>query len=303
MSFLLHILGSNSALPMKHRNPSAHLLSAGERSFLIDCGEGTQMQMQKFELKSSKISKIFISHLHGDHYYGLIGLISTYHLFRRTQPLEIYGPALLEKIIEIQLDASNTKLGFDLIFHPISENFNGILFEDDKIVIECFPLQHRIATHAFVFRQKVGLRKLNPEFVKSVNIPKEQFMRIKLGADFIDEHGVLYPNDKITSDPLPCKSFAYCSDTIYDENIINLVKNVSLLYHEATFADDNTDFAKEKFHSTARQAATIAKNANVKKLIIGHFSTRYPNVNILLNEAQSVFPNTILAKEGLCIEI
>ncbi len=303
MPFFLNILGSNSALPIKHRNPSAHLLNAGERSFLIDCGEGTQMQMQKYDLKASKISKIFISHLHGDHYFGLIGLISTFHLYRRTQSLEIYAPPLLEQIINIQLQASNTKLAFELIFKPISDDYDGIIFEDDKIIIESFPLNHRIATHAFVFRQKIGLRKINSDFVQKVSIPNEQYLKIKQGADFIDENGCIYKNKDITSEPLACKSYAYCSDTKFDENIVEKIKKITLLYHEATFADDNEEFAKEKHHSTARQAATIAKNAMVEKLIIGHFSTRYQNINILLNEAQSVFPNTILAKEGECIEI
>lgn len=303
MSFNIYILGSNSALPMKHRNPSAHLINIGERSFLVDCGEGTQMQMQQYDLKASKISKIFISHLHGDHYFGLIGLISTFHLYRRTQKLEIYAPPLLEQIILIQLQASNTKLGFELQFFPISEGFNGTLFEDEKILIESFPLDHRIATHAFIFRQKAGLRKIKLDFIEKVKIPNDQYLKIKQGFDFIDENGMVYKNRDITSDPIPCKSYAYCSDTKFDENIVEKIKNVTLLYHEATFADDNEDFAKEKFHSTARQAATIAKKAKVKQLIIGHFSTRYPNINILLNEAQSVFPNTVLAKEGNCIEI
>ncbi len=303
MSFNLNILGSNSALPMKHRNPSAHLLNVGERSFLIDCGEGTQMQMQKFNLKTSKISKIFISHLHGDHYFGLIGLISTFHLNRRTQKLEIYAPPPLEQIINIQLQASNTKLGFELIYKPISEGFCGILFEDDKIIIETFPLDHRIATHAFIFRQKIGLRKIKPEFIDNVKIPIDQYLKIKQGFDFIDENGFLHKNAIITQEPSPCKSYAYCSDTKFDETIIEKIKNVTLLYHEATYADDNENFAKEKYHSTARQAATIAKKAMVQKLLIGHFSTRYQNINIFLNEAQSVFPNTILAKEGSCIEI
>lgn len=303
MQLTLHILGTNSALPMKYRNPSAHLLTACERSFLIDCGEGTQMQLQKFDLKSSKIEKIFISHLHGDHYFGLIGLISSFHLYRRKSPLQIYAPPLLKEIIELQLNASHTKLLFDLVFIEIQNNFAGIIFEDNQFLIKTFPLKHRIQTQAFLFIQKQGLRKLKPEFVEIHNILHHQFNSIKNGDDFIDSQGNVFKNEEITVDPNPPKSYAYCSDTIYDESIIEYVQNVDVIYHEATFAEDNALFASEKFHSTAKQAAKIATLADAKKLVIGHFSTRYSNVEILLNEAKEIFPNTVLAKEGLKIEI
>jgi ribonuclease Z len=303
MQFQIHILGTNSALPIKHRSPSAHLLNACERSFLIDCGEGTQMQLQKFELKSSKIEKIFISHLHGDHYYGLIGLISSYHLYRRKSPLEIYGPPILQNIINIQLKASNTQLSFDLVFHEIDSDFHGIIFEDHRFIIKTFPLKHRIQTQGYLFIQKQGLRKLNPDFVATHKIPNHAFENIKMGEDYIDEFGKIHKNQEITLDPKPAKSYAYCSDTAFDEAVADYVKGVDLLYHEATFADDNAQFAAEKFHSTAKQAAKIANLAQAKKLIIGHFSTRYSTLDVFLNEAQSVFPNTILAKEGLKIEI
>ena len=299
----LYILGANSALPVRHRNPSAHLLSACERSFLIDCGEGTQMQLQKFNLKSSKIEKIFITHLHGDHYFGLVGLISSFHLYRRLAPLEVYGPPMLKEIIEIQLKASNTHLMFELIFKEIPDGFSGIIFEDDRFEIKTFPLNHRIQTQGYLFIQKSGLRKLKPEFVTNNKVPISVFNLIKNGEDFIDEKGNVLKNADITLDPSPPKSYAYCSDTVFDTSIVKYIQNVDLLYHEATFAEDNALLAKDKFHSTAKQAAEIAKFANAEKLIIGHFSTRYKNVEVLLEEAKTVFQNTILAQEGLMIEI
>lgn len=299
----LYILGANSALPVRHRNPSAHLLSACERSFLIDCGEGTQMQLQKFNLKSSKIEKIFITHLHGDHYFGLVGLISSFHLYRRLAPLEVYGPPMLKEIIEIQLKASNTHLMFELIFKEIPDGFSGIIFEDDRFEILTFPLRHRIQTQGYLFIQKSGLRKLKPEFVANYKVPNSAFNLIKNGEDFIDEKGNVLKNADITLDPVPSKSYAYCSDTVFDTSIVKYIQNVDLLYHEATFAEDNALLAKDKFHSTAKQAAEIANFANVDKLIIGHFSTRYKNVEVLLEEAKTVFQNTILAQEGLMIEI
>ena len=302
MNFSILTLGSASALPVKGRNPSAHILDIGEQLFLLDCGEGTQMQMQKFRVKISKISKIFITHLHGDHYFGLSGLLSSFHLYRRTDKIELYGPPILRDILDLQFKASNTNLNFELDFVPIEENYIGKIFEDENIIVETFPLQHRIPTHAYVFRQKKLKRNINKDFVETENLSIEALRSIKNGNDFISESRKLFKNEEITYVPKGLSSFAYCTDTIFDPSIVPQLEGINTIYHEATFGNDNEEHAKEKYHSTAKQAATIAKMANAKQLIIGHYSSRYDDLNILLNEAKEVFENTKLAIEGQWID-
>ena len=302
MNFSILTLGSASALPVKGRNPSANILDLGEQIFLLDCGEGTQMHMQKFRVKISKISKIFITHLHGDHYFGLSGLLSSFHLYRRTDKIELYGPPILRDILDLQFKASNTNLSFELDFIPIEENYIGKIFEDKNIIVETFPLQHRIPTHAYVFRQKNIKRNINKDFVEAENPPFEAIRSIKNGKDFISESGKLFKNEDITYVRKDLSSFAYCTDTIFDPSIVPHLEGVNTIYHEATFGNDNEEHAKEKHHSTAQQAAKIAKMSNAKQLIIGHYSSRYDDLNVLLSEAKEVFENTKLAIEGQWID-
>jgi ribonuclease Z len=273
MTFSVTILGSSSAIPTLTRNPSAHLLNVNERFFLIDCAEGTQLQIRKFHIRFQRIQRIFISHLHGDHFFGLIGLVNTLHLLGRKEELHLYGPPLLKEIIDLQLQASTTTLNYPLFFHPLI--FTGLekIFEDEKITVHSFPLVHSVPTCGFLFTEKKKPRKIRKE--------KEIVAKLEI----------------------PARSYAYCSDTAYTEDIIPFIKNCNLLYHETTFMNDRAESAREKLHSTTKDAATLALKANVSKLIIGHFSARYDVLEPLLEEARSVFPNTILAEDGLKIEI
>ncbi len=270
---------------------------------MIDCAEGTQLQLRKNRIKIQRINHIFISHLHGDHFFGLIGLISTMHLLGRNKELHVYAPGPLEEILNIQLKASQTELVYPLIFHPIEPDLNENIYEDDKLIITTIPLDHRIPTCGFLFKEKIGKRKLRKEVINKLNIPVSEFSTIKNGADYTDENGKIIKNDKLTDDPFPIRSYAFCSDTGYFEKIIPIIKNVNLLYHEATFTQDKVEVAREKFHSTAMDAATIAKKSRVKKLIIGHFSTRYESSEQLVKEAISIFKNTFAANDGRTIEI
>ena len=301
MPYELTILGSSSAIPTVEKNPTAQLLNANERFFLIDCAEGTQIQLRKYKFKFQKISRIFISHLHGDHYFGLIGIISSMHLLGREKELHIYAHPKLKEIIDIQLSASSTELCYPLFFHPITPNIDQVLFEDKKIKISTFPLSHGIDCNGFLFEEKRPPRKILSEKVKEYNIPIDQLKNIKWGEDFVDEDGSLILNDKLTIENKIPFSYAFCSDTKYSKSIIDKVKGVSLLYHETTFMNDRKDRAEETNHSTTIDAATIAKLAEVNYLLIGHFSQRYRDESILLEETKSVFKNTILATQGMSI--
>lgn len=300
--FTVTILGSGAAIPLPDRNPTAHLVNVRNRMILLDCGEGTQMQLRQYAAHPQKISHIFISHLHGDHYYGLIGLINTFHLLGRKTELHLYSVPALKEIIDLQLEQSNTILVYPLIFHPIETEKSRIIFDDDQISVQTIPLLHRIPTCGFLIREKPEQRKISKEFVKNVRVPISEFDRIKNGADFTDDDGTVYPNHLITEDPLPVRSYAYCTDTAYHEKIIPVIKGCDLLYHEATFAQDKQADARAKFHSTAREAAMIAAKAGVKKLLIGHYSARYKELDVLLNEAREIFPETYLAQDGLSVE-
>ena len=297
------ILGCNSAIPTIKRNPTSQLVNHNERFFLIDCAEGTQLQLRKTRIKTQRINHIFISHLHGDHFFGLIGLISTMHLLGRKKELHIYAPPPLEEIIDIQLKASQTELVYPLLFHPINPDLVDVIYEDERLTISTIPLDHRIPTCGFLFKEKKGKRKLKKEVISSLNIPLKEFTNLKNGADFVDSNGAVMKNNKLTDDPYPVRSYAYCSDTGYNENIIPIIKKADLLYHEATFTQDKVEVAREKYHSTAVDAATIATKAKVKNLIIGHFSTRYDSSEQLLKEAMAVFKQTIAASDGKTIHI
>ncbi len=303
MTFSVTILGSSSAIPTLTRNPSAQLLNVHEKLFLIDCAEGTQLQLRKFKFKFQKIDHIFISHLHGDHFFGLIGLISTLHLLGRKNEMHVYAPAELEEIIDIQFKASGTILRFPLIFHYLHQKTSEIIYEDKNVKVRSFPLSHSIPTWGFVFREKQKERNIRKDFIFEKNIPVTEILKIKKGEDYVDETGKIYMNQEITLNPQKPRSYAYCSDTRYFEPVIPFIKDIDVLFHEATYMQDKVKDAIENFHSTAIEAATIAKKAGVNKLIIGHFSARYKNTELLLKEAKSIFPNTILAVDGLKVDV
>ncbi len=303
MVFKVTILGSNSAIPTLKRNPTAQVINHNERLFMIDCAEGTQLQLRKYKIRMQRINHIMISHLHGDHFFGLIGLISSMHLLGRQKELHIYGPLELEEVLNLQLKVSETDLIYPLIFHQLDPSISEEIYEDEKLIIKTIPLNHRIPTCGFLFQEKLGKRRINKQVVKNLDIPKDEFIKIKEGADFIDNNGKVYKNSEISSDPYKTRSYAYCSDTSYYEPIIPMVKNVDLLYHEATFMHDKAEIAAEKFHSTTVEAATIAKKAKVKKLILGHYSTRYDNIDELIQESIEVFKNSEAALEGTTFEI
>lgn len=270
---------------------------------LLDCGEGTQMQLRKSGYRFQKISHIFISHLHGDHYFGLIGLLNTLHLLGRSQQLNLYGIPPLKQLIDFQLELSRTTLAYPLIFHPFETDNPSVILDDSEITVSTIPLNHRVPTCGFLIKEKPEKRKIKKDFVKNVRVPLPFFDRIKDGEDYTDEDGQLYLNHLITDDPPPVRSYAYCTDTAFHEPIIPIIKNCDLLYHEATFMEDKAEDAHAKFHATAREAATIALKAGVKKLVIGHFSARYKEVDSLLEEARQVFPNTVLGQDGMRIEV
>ena len=303
MTFKLTILGSNSALPAYGRNHTSQVLEVGKCTFMIDCGEGTQMRLSTFKIKSFKIDYIFISHLHGDHYLGLVGLLKSMHLLKRTKELYLFGPNGLQEIITTQLKYSQTHLNYNIVFKQTNSSTTEILFENNNIVVSSFPLDHRIPCNGFLFKEKEKPRKLIkdklPEDLSLVNIG-----RLKRGEDALDDEGkVIYKNQELTIAPKKSRSYAYCSDTRYNEALLNHISNVSLLYHEATFLEEAELRASKTYHSTASQAAILAKKANVEQLIIGHFSARYKDITPFKVEAMKYFKNTSLAIEGQSFEL
>jgi ribonuclease Z len=266
--------------------------------FLIDCGEGTQVQLRKNKLKFSKINHIFISHLHGDHFYGLVGLISTFMLLNRKTDLHVYAPKGIKEIVLLQLRYSNSFTGYDLYFHELTSKESEVVYEDEKVLVKTIPLNHRIYTNGFLFEEKIGDRKLNIDEVHKYNIETCYFQKIKNGKDITLDDGTIVTNAEITFDPIQPKSYAFCSDTMYDETIIPIIANCDVLYHETTFLESEAEKAKSTMHSTAKEAATIAQKANVKQLLLGHYSTRYANINLFQQEAETIFPNVLLADDG-----
>jgi ribonuclease Z len=297
----LTILGNNSAIPAFDRNPTAQILQTQDESYLIDCGEGTQMQMTKYKIRRSKISRIFISHLHGDHYYGLIGLLTSMGLLGRTQDIHLHAPEPLQQILKLQLNVADTHLPYKLNFHPLKSE--GIIVDDKKMTVECFKVMHRIECWGFLFREKKNPRKVNPERAVTYEIPAAFYDKLQQGHDYVNKKGTIVPNDEVTTAAAKSKSYAFCADTVYDETLANKIKEVDLLYHEATYLKDLHERAASRFHSTTHQAATIAKLGNVKKLLLGHFSSKYETLDAFLPEACEVFENTELALEGACYRI
>lgn len=297
----LTILGNNSAIPAFGRNPTAQVLQTQEDFFLIDCGEGTQLQMSKYKIRRSKISHIFISHMHGDHYFGLIGLLTSMSLLTRTQDLHLHGPAILKDIIDMQLHAARTTLSYQVHFHPLNEE--GIIANTNKISVECFKVKHRIDCWGFLFREKKKPRSIDPERAKAYEIPASFYEHLQNGEDYQTKKGTIIPNEEVTIAAAKPRSYAYCADTIYDESLAVKLKDVDLMYHEATYLKDQHIRAAERFHSTTAQAAQIARLACVHKLLIGHFSSKYEELDDFLREAKEVFENTELALEGLCFKV
>jgi len=298
VKFELTILGSSSATPAHNRNQSCQLLNIDEQLFLLDCGEGAQLQFLKYKIKSGRIKHIFISHLHGDHYLGLFGFISSMHLQGRNTDLHIYGPPGLAEIITLQLKYSESVFNYMVHFHEISSDQPEVILDDEKVYVETMLMSHRIKCYGFIFHEKPKKRKLRKERL-SEEIKLQEIIKLRNGEDLLNEDGsIRIKNEDVTFPPRPLSHFANCSDTIYLEHLAPQLQNMDLMYHEATFGDDMGERAEKTFHTTARQAATLALKANVKKLIIGHFSTRYRDLKPLLEQAREVFPNTYLAIEG-----
>ena len=297
--FEIDILGCGSATPTTRHNPSSQIINVRDKLFMIDCGEGTQLQLRRSKLRFGRLNRIFISHLHGDHCFGLIGLISTLGLLGRTGDLIIHSVAGLEEILRPEIDFFCKDHPFQVKIETFDPKKSEIIYDDRSVTVKTIPLKHRVPCAGFLFQEKQKEAHLISDLIKFYNIPIKELAKIKQGADFITEEGNVIPNARLTTPAEPARSYAYCSDTAYDERIIPIVEGVDLLYHEATFANSDTPRAKQTGHSTAQQAAEIAKRANVKKLMLGHFSARYPDNEILLDEAKGIFENTILANEGL----
>jgi ribonuclease Z len=300
---ILSILGCGSALPTHKNFPSAQLLEIRDKQFLIDCGEGTQIRMRQINMRTNRLGHIFISHLHGDHCFGLIGLISSLGMLNRTAELHIHAQVDLEKILQPQLDYFCSDLSFKVFFHTINPRKHQLIYEDRSVSVLSIPLKHRVPCCGFLFEEKPRDRHIIREMIDFYHIPTWRINKIKQGEDFVTEEGEIIPNDRLTRPSDTPKRFAYCSDTAYTEKIIPIIEGVDCLYHEATFMENESIRSKQTEHSTARQAAEIARKANVKKLIIGHYSARYTNQNELLEEAKAIFENTILGEDLKTYEI
>ena len=294
----LNILGCYAATPRSFTNPSAQVLEMKNELFLIDCGEGTQVQLRKNKIRFSKIKHIFISHLHGDHCYGLVGLISTFRLLNRENELHVYGPKGIKEIITLQLKLSNSWTNYPLYFHELESKEAQIIYEDEKLSVETIPLVHRVYTNGFLFKEKPGDRKLLIDKAIEYNIDVALYRSLKKGKDVRSESGELVPNHLVTANPEPPKSYAYCSDTAFNPKMIPQISGTTVLYHESTFLEDKAELAFPTKHSTAKEAAQIAKEAGVGKLILGHYSTRYTNINLFKEEATSIFNKVDLADDG-----
>jgi len=299
--FAVTILGNNSAVPAFDRHPTSQVVTLDGNNYLVDCGEGTQIQMINYKIRRSKISHIFISHLHGDHYFGLIGLISSFGLLNHQQELHVFGPSPLKDIIELQLKVADTKLPYALHLHTITEP--ATLLNSEKIEVTCFRTNHRIECYGFVFTEKKRLRKLNPDKAKEHEIPLSFYERLKDGEDYSRKDGAVIKNEWVTDAAEPGKRYAFCADTKYDESLILHIKGADIIYHETTYLDNLRERAESRFHSTSKQAALIAQKSGVKKLLIGHFSSKYDTLEEFEWEAREIFSNTELALEGVCYEI
>lgn len=292
------ILGNNSAVPAYGRHPTAQVVQTREQFFLVDCGEGTQMRMDQHKIRRSKINHVFISHLHGDHYFGLIGLLNTYGLNKRENDLHVYAPEGLEHVIRTQLSLADAHLPYPLHFHNLGEE--GTILEDDKILVNAFKVNHRIPCYGFLFREKRYPRKLNIGQVRKFNVPKEFYEQLHYGEDYILPDQTVIPNAKLTFAAAPSRAYAYCADTAYHEEICKHIDGVNLMYHESTYLNDLSEKAKARFHSTSIDAAMIAKKANAGRLLLGHFSSMYEDLSEFEDQARTIFQNAEVSVEGTC---
>lgn len=298
----LTILGCYSATPRELTNPTSQVIEIKNHMFLIDCGEGTQVQLRKHKVKFNRIKHIFISHLHGDHFFGLAGLISTFRLLTREADLHVYGPKGIKEVITLQMKLADSWTNYQLIFHELTSTESELIFEDDEVEVYTIPLHHRVYTNGFLFKEKEGERKLKIEAVLKNNIDTAYYRKLKQGFDVVNEDGKLISNKLVTKSGKKPLSYAFCSDTAYKEDIVPIIKNVNVLYHESTFLEQHERLAEPTKHSTAKQAATIAKQADVGSLILGHYSTRYDSLKYFKTEAQTIFKNVELAEDGKTFE-
>lgn len=303
MKFDIHILGSGSAAPTLSRRPSSQAINIQENWMLIDCGEGTQVQLRKFKIKFQKINQIFISHLHGDHVFGLIGLINTYQLLGRTQSLNLYGPKGLEEFITVQLQLTESYLKYPLHFHVVDTNKHEKICENNVCEVFSIPLKHRIACSGYLIKEKSKRPHINPEKMAKHHVAMAYANKIRAGETVENRNGKMIEASLLTDAPEPPRSYAYCSDTKFSEEVIHYVEKVDLLYHEATFLNEMNERANQTYHSTALQAGAVANKANVKQLLIGHFSARYKTCDALVDEAKTLFNNVIAASDGMVVEI
>lgn len=301
--FRVHILGCGSALPTLKHNPSSQIVEIRGKCFMIDCGEGTQTQLRRSKIKFTRISAVFISHVHGDHCFGLIGMVSTFGMLGRTAPLHIYAPAGFSNIMKMQIDFFCKDLEYEVVFHDVDTNAKNIIYEDRSLTVETVPLSHRVPCCGFIFREKQTLPHILRDMTDYYKVPVSQFNNIKNGVDWVDEEGNVIPYTRLTKPSELARSYAYCSDTKYLPMLHECLKDVCVLYHESTYSKEDEDMAKMYFHSTAAQAAQVASDANVGKLVLGHYSARYEDENRLLEEAKNIFPNTVLSDEGLIIDV
>ncbi|SDL51066.1 ribonuclease Z [Segatella bryantii] len=301
--FKIHILGCGSALPTLHHNASSQIVEIREKLFMIDCGEGTQMQLRKSKIRFTKISAVFISHLHGDHCFGLIGMISTFGMLGRTATLHVYAPADFGPILQQQIDFFCTGLEFKVEFHPVDTSKSQVIYEDRSLTIETIPLEHRIACCGFIFREKPLKPHIRRDMLDFLQIPVSQINNIKAGADWTTESGQVIPNSRLVIPADPARSYAYCSDTRYIPTLHQLLCGVDTIYHESTYASDYEDRARLYYHSTSKQAASVARDAGAKQLLLGHYSARYIDESKILAEAKAIFPNSKLTDEGKIFDV
>ncbi|MBO5641576.1 MAG: ribonuclease Z [Prevotella sp.] len=301
--FRVHILGCGSALPTAHHHPSSQVVEIRGKYFMIDCGEGTQAQVRRSHINFSKLQAVFISHIHGDHVFGLMGMISTFGLQGRTAPLHVYAPEGYEALFHAEMQMFCSTIDYEVIFHPVDTSVRQVIFEDRSLTVETIPLKHRMPCAGFLFKEKQGERHINPKALEFYNVPRSQINNLRAGLDWTSLEGEVIPNDKLTTPPDPVRSYAYCSDTRYMQSLGKDLSGVTMLYHEATYGEDMKDNAVKYMHSTAREAALTAKTAGAGKLLLGHYSQRYSDEKPLLNEAKQVFENTLLSNEGMTIDV
>ncbi len=301
--FRVHILGCGSALPTMRHFASSQVVEIRGKQFMIDCGEGTQIQLRRSRIRFTKIGHVFISHLHGDHCFGLIGMISTFGMLGRTAPLHIFAPAALEPMLKAQMDMFCFGLEYRVEFHPVDTTQQAVIYEDRSLTVETIPLEHRVPCCGFLFREKQSLPHIRRDMIDFYQIPVSQINHIKAGADWTDAEGNIVPNHRLVSPADRPRSYAYCSDTRYMPNLHKQLKDVDLLYHEATYSEDSINRAEHYFHSTAAQAAQVARDAHVGRLLIGHYSARYEREEVLLEEARKVFPPTSLTDENQVFDV